>query len=166
MEYNSGKFPEQDLDKLDWAILDELQEDAKLNIKDLAAKLNLTKTPVYERIKRLEQKGYIDKYTALVNRKKLGTSMVVFCFVTLNTQQLDKLNAFSTAVSKIPEVMECYLMTGQSDFILKVVVRDLDEYHNFSSGKLATLPNVSQINSSFVLNEIKQTTSFSFLRSI
>jgi DNA-binding Lrp family transcriptional regulator len=163
MEDKKGIIPYQELDKLDWSILEELQEDAKLNIKDLAAKLNLTKTPVYERIKRLEDKGYIDKYIALVNRKKLGQSMVVFCFVTLSTQQLDSLKMFSNAVSEIPEVMECYLMAGKNDFILKVIVRDLEEYHQFSSGKLAALPNVSQINSSFVLNEMKQNTSYSFL---
>ena len=87
----------------------------------------------------------------------------MFCFVTLGTQQIAEIEKFSKAVLDIPEVMECYLMAGQNDFILKVVVRDLEDYHEFSSGKLAALPNVSQIKSSFVLNEIKKETSFSFL---
>jgi Lrp/AsnC family transcriptional regulator len=163
MVETSGNFPHSELDEIDWTILQSLQSDAKINIKDLASQLNMTKTPVYERIKRLEQKGYINQYIALVNRKKLGRSMVVFCFVTLGTQQIAEIEKFSKAVLDIPEVMECYLMAGQNDFILKVVVRDLEDYHEFSSGKLAALPNVSQIKSSFVLNEIKKETSFSFL---
>jgi DNA-binding Lrp family transcriptional regulator len=158
-----GNLPSTQLDETDQAILEELQNDAKLNIKHLAAKLGLTKTPVYERIKRLESLGLIDRYVALLDREKLGTSMVVFCFVSLNTQQIKEIEKFSASVKKIPEVMECYLMAGQNDFMLKVIVKDLGEYHRFSSGKLAALPNVSQIKSAFVLNEIKKETSLSFL---
>lgn len=157
----TGILPTQELDEIDQLILKELQNDAKLNIKDLASKLHLTKTPVYERIKRLEQAGFIEKYVALIDRKKLGKSLVVFCFVSLNTQQLKEITSFSKAVSKIPEVMECYLMAGQNDFMLKVIVKDLDEYHRFSSGKLAALPNVSQIKSGFVLDEVKKETAYS-----
>jgi Lrp/AsnC family transcriptional regulator len=148
------------LDKIDKQLLELLQNDSKLNIKEMAAKLNLTKTPVYERIKKLEKAGVIEKYVAVVNRKKLAANMVVFCTVTLDSQKLEQINIFNEAISKIPEVVECYLMGGSNDFLLKVVVKDLNEYHLFSSGKLAALPNLSQIRSTFVLNEIKKSTVF------
>ncbi len=148
------------LDSIDKKLLELLQNDSKLNIKEIAAKMNLTKTPVYERIKKLEKSGVIDKYVAVVNREKLDTNMVVFCTVTLDSQKLEQINEFNAAISKIPEVVECYLMGGSNDFLLKVVVKDLNEYHLFSSGKLAALPNLSQIRSTFVLNEIKKSTVF------
>ncbi len=148
------------LDSTDKKLLELLQHDSKLNIKELAAKMNLTKTPVYERIKKLEKSGVIDKYVAVVNREKLDTNMVVFCTVTLDSQKLEQINEFNSAIYKIPEVVECYLMGGSNDFLLKVVVKDLNEYHLFSSGKLAALPNLSQIRSTFVLNEIKKSTVF------
>ncbi len=148
------------LDTIDKKLLELLQNDSKLNIKEIAAKMNLTKTPVYERIKKLEKSGVIDKYVAVVNREKLDTNMVVFCTVTLDSQKLEQINEFNAAISKIPEVVECYLMGGSNDFLLKVVVKDLNEYHLFSSGKLAALPNLSQIRSTFVLNEIKKSTVF------
>lgn len=148
------------LDEIDKKLLELLQNDSKLNIKEIAAKMNLTKTPVYERIKKLEKSGVIDKYVAVVNREKLDSNMVVFCTVTLDSQKLEQINIFNDAISKIPEVVECYLMGGSNDFLLKVVVKDLNEYHLFSSGKLAALPNLSQIRSTFVLNEIKKSTVF------
>jgi DNA-binding Lrp family transcriptional regulator len=148
------------LDEIDKAILELLQNDSKLNIKEIAGKTNLTKTPVYERIKKIEKAGVIDKYVAVVNRKKLAANMVVFCTVTLDSQKLEQINIFNESIAKIPEVVECYLMGGSNDFLLKVVVKDLNEYHLFSSGKLASLPNLSQIKSTFVLNEIKKSTVF------
>ena len=122
--------------------------------------MNLTKTPIYERIKKLEKSGVIDKYVAVINREKLSSNMVVFCTVTLDSQKLEQINIFNDAIAKIPEVVECYLMGGSNDFLLKVVVKDLNEYHLFSSGKLAALPNLSQIRSTFVLNEIKKSSVF------
>ena len=149
-----------ELDATDKRILKELQEDAKINIKDLADKLKLTKTPVYERIRRLENSGIIRKYVALIDREYLERRMVVFCSVSLESQQLERIKAFASAVSAIPEVLECYLLGGANDFMLKVVVKDLDAYHQFSSGILAALPNVAQIKSTFVLNEVKHTTAY------
>ena len=89
--------------------------------------------------------------------------MVVFCTVTLDSQKLEEIEVFNKAISEIPEVVECYLMGGSNDFLLKVVVKDLKEYHLFSSGKLASLSNLSQIKSTFVLNEIKKSTVFPIL---
>ncbi|MCC4214748.1 Lrp/AsnC family transcriptional regulator [Leeuwenhoekiella parthenopeia] len=146
------------LDDTDKKLLAILQEDSKTPIKDIASHLNLTKTPIYERIKRYEQKGIISKYVGVLDPSKLDTVMVVFCSVSLESQKLDALESFDKAVADIPEVVECYLMGGANDFLLKVVVKDLQAYHTFSSGKLAALPNVSQIKSTFVLNEVKRAT--------
>ena len=146
------------LDNIDQAILKLLQKDAKYNIKEIADKLDLTKTPIYERIRRMEKSGIISKYVAIVDRKKVSNSMIVFCSVSLEVQKLSEIKAFNKAISRIPEVMECYLMGGANDFLLKVIVKDLDAYHHFSSGKLAALPNVSQIKSTFVLDEVKHQT--------
>ncbi len=150
--------PHIKLDTIDEQLLELLQRDSKISITDLSSRLRLTKTPIYERIKRLEQAGIIEKYVAILDKKKLPHSMVVFCSVSLDSQKIESINAFSKAVVKLPEVMECYLMGGASDFLLKVIVKDLDAYHVFSSGKLAGLKNVSKINSSFVLNEVKSST--------
>lgn len=148
------------MDTVDHKILELLQRDAKLNIKEIASELKMTKTPIYERIKRLERDGIIEKYVAVVNRKKLPSSMLVFCSVRLMEQRLEEIQKFKAAISDIPEVLECYLMGGSSDFLLKVLVKDLEAYHQFSSGKLATLPNVSQIKSFFVLDEVKRSMVF------
>lgn len=146
------------LDEIDRRLLEMLQKDAKTNVKELASALNLTKTPVYDRIKRYEKEGIIEKYAAVLNREKVANSMIIFCSVSLESQKIEEINKFSEAVSDIPEVIECYLMGGANDFLLKIVTRDLQAYHEFSSGKLAALPNVSQIKSSFVLHEVKRST--------
>ena len=144
------------LDAIDKQLLEILQKDSNTNIKDISAQVNLTKTPIYERIKRYEREGIIEKSVAVLDTSKLETSMVVFCSVSLDSQKLEAIELFSHAVECIPEVIECYLMGGANDFLLKVVVKDLQAYHEFSSGKLAALPNVSQIKSTFVLHEVKR----------
>lgn len=151
------------LDSIDLRLLALLQTDAKLGIKEMASQLGITKTPIYERIKRYEKEGIIQKYVAVLNHSKVSSSMVVFCSVSLENQKLAEIEAFGNEIAKIPEVMECYLMGGASDFLLKVVVKDLAAYHQFSSGKLATLPNVGQIKSTFVLNEVKSSTVYPVL---
>ena len=100
----------------------------------------------------------IEKYVAIVDASKMTSSLLVFCSVSLDVQKLEYIEQFKTAIKDLPEVVECYLTGGVFDFLLKVVVRDLPAYHAFSSGKLAALPNVGQIKSSFVLDEIKRTT--------
>ena len=148
------------LDKTDRKLLAMLQEDAKMNIKEIADSLGMTKTPVYERIRRLEQQKIIRKYVAIVEPKKIEPSITVFCSVSLDVQKIEELHQFNEAISRVPEVVECYLMGGAFDYQLKVIVRDLEAYHHFSSGILASLPNVSQIKSAFVLNEVKHSTGF------
>jgi len=146
------------LDATDKRLLEILQKDSKINVKEVADQLNLTKTPVYERIKRYEREGLIKKYVAVLDTSKIDTSMVIYCQVSLENQKLDALKDFNRAIEDIPEVIECYLMGGANDYLLKVVVKDLKAYHEFSSGILAALPNVSQIKSTFVLNEVKRST--------
>jgi len=159
-ETETGNLPRIELDSTDTAILEILQENAKLNIKEIASRVGMTKTPIYERIKRLERTGVISKYVALVDGRKLASSLLVFCAVTLDQQKADYIETFAASVSNMPEVIECYLTGGVFDFLLKVVVKDLDSYHDFASHKLAALPNVRTIKSSFVLSEYKHSTAF------
>ena len=146
------------LDATDQQILNMLQEDAKINIKEIAAKLNMTKTPIYERIKRLEKEGVIDKYVTLLDRKKLTSSIIVFLEGSLKVEKFEQADEFFEAVAATPEIVECYLMGGQNDFMLKVIAPELDKYHDFYASKIASLPRVAQIKGSFVIKEIKHTT--------
>ena len=148
------------LDETDKKLLARLQDNSKLNIKALSEELGITKTPIYDRIRRYELMGIIEKYVAILNTKEVSNSMVVFCSVSLENQKLEEIKKFNEAIAQIPEVLECYLMGGANDFLLKVVVKDLNAYHQFSSGKLAALPNVAQIKSTFVLNETKRSTVY------
>lgn len=145
------------LDAIDRQILAMLEEDAKINIKEIAAKLNMTKTPIYERIKRLEKEGVIEKYVTVLNRKKLGSSIIVFLEGSLKVEKFEQADEFFEAVAATPEIIECYLLGGENDFMLKVIAPELDKYHDFYATKIASLPRVGQIKSSFVIKEIKHT---------
>ncbi len=147
------------LDLVDHQILKLLQEDAKLNVNDIARQLNLTKTPIYERIKRLERSGVIDRYVAIVNRQKFTPSIIVLLTGALKVTKFEQTQEFYDAVIGIDEVLECYLLGGDKDFMLKVIAKDLDSYHEFYSAKIASIPYVGEIRSSFVLKEVKYSTS-------
>ena len=146
------------LDAIDKQILEMLQEDAKINIKEIAAKLNMTKTPIYERIKRLEKEGVIEKYVTVLNRKKLSSSIIVFLEGSLKVEKFEQADEFFEAVAATPEIIECYLLGGENDFMLKVIAPELDKYHDFYATKIASLPRVGHIKSSFVIKEIKHST--------
>ncbi|HFB99990.1 MAG TPA: Lrp/AsnC family transcriptional regulator [Phaeodactylibacter sp.] len=146
------------LDATDKQILEMLQQDAKINIKEIAAKLNMTKTPIYERIKRLEKVGVIDKYVTILNRKKLSSSIIVFLEGSLKVEKFEQADEFFEAVAATPEIIECYLLGGENDFMLKVIAPELDKYHDFYATKIASLPRVGHIKSSFVIKEIKHST--------
>lgn len=158
MEKIKGKNPPPPLDIIDKLILQHLQINSKFDIQSLSNTLNMTKTPVYKRIVSLEESGYIRGYVALVDRKLVGLPLMVFCAVSLNIQNAEYIDDFNKKIKAIDEIVECYLTGGVFDFILKVIVKDLEEYNNFASNKLATIPNVGKIQSSFVLNEIKSST--------
>ncbi|MCW5925006.1 MAG: Lrp/AsnC family transcriptional regulator [Saprospiraceae bacterium] len=146
------------IDASDRAILQLLQEDAFLTTKEIAARLNLTTTPVFERVKRLEKEGYIAGYTALLDRRKIGLAMLVLCEVSLKEHNRDFLLQFEAAVIDLPEVLECHHITGEYDYLLKVVVNDMDDYQRFIKEKLATLENIGRVQSHFVMTEVKNTT--------
>lgn len=153
MEKNTGQ-----LDDIDRRLLELLQTDAMMTIKELAEKLHLSSTPVHERIKRLEKEGYIDGYTALVNRKKAGLGLLVMCDVSLKEHNLEYILQFEQAIKLLPEVTECFHIAGAFDYLLKVVVADMDAYQHFVKEKLATLENIGRVQSYFVMTEVKNTT--------
>jgi Lrp/AsnC family transcriptional regulator, leucine-responsive regulatory protein len=146
------------LDTVDLKILQLLQANALMTNKEIAARLNLTTTPIHERIKRLENEGVIEKYTAILNKSKLGKSLVVLVDVTLKEHAASFLEQFEKDVLLLPEVVECYCISGGSDFLLKVLVKDMEEYRHFILHKLATLSNIGNAQSRFVVNEIKSQT--------
>lgn len=144
------------IDSIDLKIISLLKANAKLSLKEISDQVGMSKTPIYERIKKLEKSKIIEKYVAVIDRKKLIDGMYVFCSVSLDVQKLHEIELFKEEVRKLPEVLECYLMGGANDFLLKVLVTNLDHYHQFSSGKLAALKNVNQIKSTFVLDVVKK----------
>src|SRR6478735_862627 len=147
------------LDQTDISLLKYLQEDSTLTTKELALKLHLTPTPVHERIKRLEKDGYIRKYVALLDNQKLNKGLVVFCNDTLRQHQKDIGKKFVKDIISLKEVTECYNTSGDYDFMLKVMVKDMPEYQNFIMNKLASIENIGSTHSMFVMGEIKNTTS-------
>ncbi len=151
------------LDDIDRAILKILQKDAKTVAKSIAEELGLTKTPVYERIKRLEKEGFIKNYVAILNKEKIEESITVFSFVSLETQKGAMMDEFFEDVKSYPEVVECFVVGGEFDFLLKVVVKNLDAYYNFAKFKIASLPSIGSVKSAFVLNEVKNDTIFPLL---
>lgn len=146
-------------DATDLAILRLLQEDAFLTHKELAGKLGLSTTPVYERIRRMEREGIIKGYVALIDRARVNKPLVVMCAVSLKEHAQRRLQQFEQSVCALPEVTEVLHIAGGFDYLLKVVVRDMAEYQHFIVNKLAGLDNVGTAQSSFVLTELKQSTA-------
>ncbi|MDY8135507.1 Lrp/AsnC family transcriptional regulator [Aquimarina sp. 2201CG5-10] len=148
------------MDKIDRSILLLLQKDGKITIKEIAERLNLTTTPIFERVKKLERDGYIKSYKAILDRKKAGLHLAVFCNVTLNLHQTDYLKKFEKDIQQFPEVVECYHVAGMFDYLIKIYAEDMERYQDFLSNKLASLENISKVQSSFVMTEVKD---FSYL---
>lgn len=144
------------LDITDKAIIKYLQQDAKLTTKELAGRLNLSSTPVYERIKRLENEGVIKGYVAVVDREKIGKNLMVLCNIRLKEHSRNEGKKFVSAVAEMPEVVECLNISGDYDFILKVVVSDMGDYQSFIMNKLGGLDNIGSTQSIFVMGEIKK----------
>lgn len=142
-------------DSTDLKILTLLQQDGKMTTKEISAQLGLTITPVHERIKRLERTGHIDHYTAIVNRNLIGLDLLVFCSVSLKNHQRTFIEKFENDVKHLDAVVECYHIGGMFDYLLKVVAKDMREYQSFISTKLADLDNLGNVQSSFVMSEIK-----------
>lgn len=147
------------LDEIDCRILALLQEDASLNAADVAKRVGLSQSPCWRRIARLEQAGFIRRRVALLNRKQLGLGVVVFAQVKLARGSRDALGEFEAAVRSFPEVQECYMLMGDTDFLLKIVTRDVEAYEEFLRHKLARLPAVGGVRSSMALTPVKESTA-------
>ncbi len=148
------------LDPIDKKLLSLLQADTKKTTKELSLKLNLSVTAVYERIKKLEREGIIDKYVALVNRNKIQKGFVVFCHIKLIQHSKDFLTTFESEVVKLNEVLECFHVSGDYDYILKVCVENMEAYREFMVTKLTTLQHIGSTHSTFMISEVKNTTAF------
>ena len=148
------------MDCIDKQILMELQKNAKQNTKEIAGKVGLSITPTYERIKKLEQLQIIKSYVALLDRKTIGKQIVAYCQVTLLKHQKGLIDLFKENIRSLPDVMECHHVSGNFDFLLKVVVEDISTFHQFINERLSVVDGISTIHSSFVLESIKDSTVF------
>ena len=147
------------IDKIDRFLLNLLQNNTKLNTKELAQKIGLSVTPTYERIKRLEKQGYIKHYVAILDRKLIDKNLMVMSFVSLILHSRDMQIEFEKSVIEYAEVIECFHVTGSYDYQLKVVVSDMEEYQSFIKNKLSSINNIANVQSSFVMSSLKDTTS-------
>ena len=145
------------MDAIDKKLISLLQKNGKLTMKELSAELGLSITPIYERLRRLERDKTITGYHAHVDEKKVGLGLEIFCSVTLESHKSEFLIAFETGIQKFDEVLECYHLAGTFDFLLKVLVRDMNDYADFVNTKLAKLENIGLVQSMMVLKKIKQT---------
>jgi Lrp/AsnC family leucine-responsive transcriptional regulator len=143
------------VDKIDKKILDILQSDGRINNQDLAEKVALSASPCSRRVKLLEEEGYIRQYVALLNPEKIGLQLTVVLLIGLNGHESKKMQHFEAAIAALPEVVQCYLIAGQTaDYMLKVVVPNLQEYQSLLLNKITNIAGVSTVHSSFVLRHI------------
>lgn len=150
------KVPVYTLDPIDLRIVSLLQEDGKMNYKQLADAIGLSTTPTFERIRRLERNGVITGYAARIDKRFLGKHLQVFCQVTLQTHALDVLNAFEYAIVLLDEVTACYHVAGSIDYLLHIEVASMEEYQDFIKNQLTRIPHIAQVNSNFVMTAVKQ----------
>lgn len=143
------------LDKVDLQILRTLQENARLTTKELASRVSLSSTPVFERLKRLESNGYIKKYIAVLDAEKLNQGFVVFCNIKMSRLSFEIAEAFAKIIKDIPEVTECYNISGGFDYLLKVHAPDMKYYQNFVLNVLGKIEYLGSLESTFVMDEIK-----------
>lgn len=146
------------LDKTDRRILTLLQQNARLTIQEIGQQINLSKTPVHERIKRLEREGIIERYVTILNKKKLGNLLMVYCQVTLDRQTRDAFADFESAVRVLPDVLECNRVSGTFDYLLKIVSRDMESYNHFYQEQLSVIAGALHISSFFVMADVKNST--------
>lgn len=146
------------LDTTDENLLALLQQDAKQTIKSLAFKLNLSVTAVHERIKKLERNQTITQYVALIDKNRVNKSFMVLCHLKLNEHTRENIKRFEKEVTQLPEVMECYHVSGDYDFILKILVKDMPAYREFLVDKLTALSGIGSTQSTFIIDEVKETT--------
>ncbi len=146
------------LDKTDLQILRILQQEGRITVKDLSRKVHLSPTPVFDRMRRLEASGVIERYSAVLNAAKLGRGFIVFCSVKLHRMGKDIAHDFVDRVKNIPEVAECYNISGEFDYLLKIYAPDMQYYNEFVINVLGTIDSLGSIQSSFVMNPVKTST--------
>jgi len=155
MEKNKKQF-----DEIDMKLLNLIQDNSRITIKNLSEKLFLSTTPIYERIKKLEKAGLIKQYITLLDPNKIDRKLVVFISINLTSHTKEVVEGFEEAVDKLDEVSECYYVSGNFDFLLKVYCKDMEAYHDFLTDKLSVIDNISQFYSSFVLTNSKLSYKF------
>jgi DNA-binding Lrp family transcriptional regulator len=148
------------LDQIDKNILQLLQDDARLSNKQIALRLHRSLTPIHVRVRRLQNEGYIKRYTAILDPAKIDRGLTAYTQVQLKEHSQETLLRFQHEVVKLNEVMECHHMTGAFDFLLRIAIRDMNEYNEMLMGKLAKLPDVGMMQSFFVMSEIKNETTY------
>ena len=149
------------LDDIDKKLLHFLQNDSKQTNKELSNKLNLSVTAVYERIKKLEREGVISNYVALIDKKIVDKGFVTFCSIKLLQHTKNYVVEFEKEVARLDEVLECYHISGDYDYLLKVLVADMDEFREFMVKKLTSISHIGSTHSTFMINEVKHTTAIS-----
>lgn len=154
------------LDKQDIKILEILQSNADKSSAEIAEQLNMSQSPCWRRINRLEQDGYIDRKVAILNREALGMDLVAFTTINLSAAGRKNMERFERGVLQLDEVIECYTMTGAWDYMLKVVVRDIRHYEQFVRKRLLELPMIGEVHSHMAVTEIKNTTELPLLRQL
>lgn len=145
------------LDAKDMAILNLLQQNARMTVKEIAEKIHLSTTPVHERIKRMETSGVIKQYATLLDHAKVKKSLIAICYVSLKEHNKTAGTKFVKAIQLMPDVVECYTISGEFDFMLKVMCEDMNAYHDFHVNKLSQIENMGHVQSIFVMGIIKQT---------
>ncbi len=145
-----------ELDAIDRRIIAALQADGRMTVQQLAAQVGLSASPCARRVRLLERAGVIKGYAALIDQAQIGLPISAFASIKLARQHEEDLDSFAEAVSRWPEVVDCYLMTGQRDYLMRIVVRDLEAYERFLKEKLTRLSNVASIETSFALGQVKR----------
>ncbi|WP_050465595.1 Lrp/AsnC family transcriptional regulator [Herbaspirillum autotrophicum] len=147
------------LDKIDIKILNHLASDGRIGWRELADKVGLTLTPTLRRVRLLEERGYIQGYFARLDEARLAGELVVFVSVSMDKQEQEVLVNFEQRIAQVPEVMSCFLMTGDADYLLRVVVKDLHTYQSFLANTLTRIPGIAHIKSSFALKSVLSRTA-------
>ena len=145
------------LDAKDLAILHLLQQNARMTVKEIAEKIHLSTTPIHERIKRMEASGVIKQYATLVDHTKVNKGLIAICYVSLKEHSKTAGTKFVKAILQMEDVVECYTISGEFDFMLKVMTEDMNAYHDFHVNKLSNIENMGHVQSVFVMGVIKQT---------
>jgi Lrp/AsnC family leucine-responsive transcriptional regulator len=148
-----------EIDATDRRILEALQKQGRITNSELSERVNLSPSACHRRVQRLEEEGYIDAFVALLNARKLGRPTTVFVEITLSGQADEVLEAFEKAVKLVPDILECHLMAGTADYLLKVVAHDTEDFARIHRQYLARLPGVAQMHSSFALRTVSKTTA-------